>query len=105
MGRREDDLQAWQAWQGNPNSRNMHNVLGQLKPLIQKEVNRWSGSYSLARPLLELEANRLASEAVHTYSPHRGAALATHVTNRLKKLSRLPYTHQNLARLQRWFCP
>ncbi len=99
MGRREDDTNAWKAWQGNPNSRNMGNVLGQLNPLIQKEVNRWSGTYSLARPLLELEANRLAAEAIHSYNPQRGAALATHVTNRLKKLSRLPYTHQNLARL------
>lgn len=99
MGRREEDLRTWTAWQGNPNKRNMGVVLKQLNPLIQKEVNRWSGNYSLARPLLELEANRLASEAVNTYSPQRGAALATHVTNRLKKLSRLPYTHQNLARL------
>lgn len=99
MGRREEDTQVWESWRNSPNQRNMGVVLNQLNPLIQKEVNRWSGSYSLARPLLELEANRLASEAVHSYSPQRGAALATHVTNRLKKLSRLPYTHQNLARL------
>ncbi len=98
MGRQEDVV-AWKAWEQNPTSRNMGNVLGELNPLIQKEVNRWSGTYSLARPLLELEAKRLASEAIHSYRPTRGAALATHVTHRLKKLSRLPYTHQNVARL------
>jgi hypothetical protein len=68
-----------------------------LNPVIQKEVNRWQGT--LARPLLELEAKRLAAEAIQSYSPTRGAALATHVTNRLKKLSRISYTHQNIARL------
>jgi len=99
MGRREEDARAWKTWQVNPSSANMGGVLNQLNPLIQKEVNRWSGNYSLARPLLELEANRLAAEAIQSYSPNRGAALATHVTNRLKKLSRLPYTHQNVARL------
>ena len=98
MGRQEDAV-AWREWQRDPTSHRMGNVLGQLNPLIQKEVNRWSGTYSLARPLLELEAKRLAAEAIHSYSPTRGAALATHVTHRLKKLSRLPYTHQNIARL------
>jgi DNA-directed RNA polymerase specialized sigma subunit len=68
-----------------------------LNPIIQTEVNRWSGT--LARPDLEIEAKRLAVEAIESFSPTGGASLATHVSNRLKKLSRLSYTHQNVARL------
>jgi DNA-directed RNA polymerase specialized sigma subunit len=95
MGR-EQDLIAWQEWRQNPNAASLHKVLMALDPLIQNEVNRWAGS--LARPLVEIEAKKLAVEAIETYRPNMGAALATHVTNRLKKLSRLTYTHQAAAR-------
>lgn len=95
MGREQDFL-AWQEWKQNPNAANLQKVLQSLDPLIQSEVNRQAGT--LARPLVELEAKRLAAEAIETYRPTAGAALGTHVTNRLKKLSRLNYTHQAAAR-------
>lgn len=91
------DLEAWKEWKSNPSPMNMQRVLDSLDPLIQNEVNRWSGT--LARPLLELEAKKLAAEAVESYLPNMGASLGTHVTNRLKKLSRITYTHQNVARM------
>jgi len=94
---RKRDLDAWREWKRNPNPQTLQAVLNQLNPVIQRAVNQWTGT--LARPALELEAKRLAVEALHTYRPTAGAALATHVTNRLKKLSRLSYTHQNLARI------
>lgn len=94
---KEQDLEIWKVWKKQPTPANMQAVLRQVDPLIQKEVNRWSGK--LARPALELEAKRLAAEAVESYSPTGGAALSTHVMNRLRKLSRLPYTHQNIARI------
>jgi len=72
-------------------------VLDALDPLIQKEVNRWSGAIS--RGIVETQAKRLAAEAVESYDPRRGASLATHVSHRLMKLSRLLYTHQNVARV------
>lgn len=95
--RREEDLEAWKAWKKNPTDSNLQQVLDRLNPLIQKEVNRWAGT--LARPALELEARRLAVEALQSYSPTAGASIGTHVTNRLMKLSRLPYSHQNIARI------
>ena len=95
MGREQDAI-AWEEWKQNPNGANLHKVLQALDPLIQSEVNRWAGG--LARPLVEIEAKRLAVEAIETYRPNMGAALATHVTNRMKKLSRLTYTHQAAAR-------
>lgn len=93
----EKDLQLWKEWKKRPTDANAEALLSQVNPLIQKEVNRWSGT--LARPALELEARRLAMEAFHSYRPTGGAALGTHVMNRLRKLSRLPYTHQNVARM------
>ena len=93
----EKDLATWREWKRNPTDQSLQQVLQQLNPVIQHEVNRWTGT--LARPALELEAKRLAVEALHSYRPTGGAALSTHVTNRLKKLSRLNYTHQNVARI------
>ncbi|GAG41429.1 unnamed protein product, partial [marine sediment metagenome] len=93
----EKDKAVWRQWQRAQTPSNMDTVLHQLNPIIQQNVNRWAGT--LARPLLELEAKRLAAEAIRTYSPVGGASLATHVTNRLRKLSRITYTHQNVARL------
>lgn len=95
--RRDEDIEAWKAWKKNPTDLNMQQVLDRMMPLIQKEVNRWAGT--LARPALEIEAKRLAIEAISNYSPTAGASLGTHVTNWLKKLSRITYTHQNIARI------
>ena len=94
---REKDLETWQTWKKQPTPNNMQAVLDQLNPLIQKEVNHWTGT--LARPALEIEAKHLAIEAIESFSPTGGAALSTHVMNRLKKLSRILYTHQNIARM------
>jgi DNA-directed RNA polymerase specialized sigma subunit len=97
MLRSDKDFQVWEQWKKNPTDANMQAVLTQLNPIIQMEVNRWAGT--LARPALELEAKTLAAAAIRSYDPNRGAALGTHITNQLRKLSRLPYTHQNLARV------
>lgn len=93
----QKDIALWREWKRNPSPMNLQRLLDQLNPVIQRAVNQWSGT--LARPALELEAKNLAREAIETYRPTGGASLATHVTNRLKKLSRLSYTHQNLARI------
>jgi len=94
---KEEDLEAWNQWKRQPTENNLQTLLQRLNPLIQMEVNRWSGT--LARPTLETEAKRLAVEGIKSYSTTGGAALSTHVVNQLKKLSRLSYTHQNIARL------
>ena len=93
----QKDVALWREWKRNPTPMNLQRVMDQLNPVIQRAVNRWTGT--LARPALELEAKALAREALGTYRPSGGASLATHVTYRLKKLSRLSYQHQNLARI------
>lgn len=93
----EQDLETWKAWKKNQTEENLSAVLRALDPLIQHEVNRWAGT--LARPVLELEAKRLAVEGIKSYSPTGGASLSTHVMNQMKRMSRLSYTHQNIARM------
>lgn len=95
--RGERDLAAWQTWKKSPTDQNLSEVLKLVDPLVQREVNKWSGT--LARPLLETEGRRLAVEAFQSYNPNMGAALGTHVANSLLKMSRLSYAHQNVARL------
>lgn len=91
------DMELWRTWKKNPTDANMQQLLRQLNPIVQRSVNQWSGT--LARPLLELEAKNLAVEAVESFEPNRGTKLSTHVVNQLQKLSRLSYTHQNVARV------
>lgn len=97
MNRADEDLRLWRQWSRSRSPGDLQRLLDQLQPLITSQVNRWSGS--LSRPLLETRAKVLATEAIQSYNPRRGAALATHVTNQLQKLSRLVYTHTQAARL------
>lgn len=95
--RKEKDLHAWQQWNKSRNDADLMMVMDRINPVIMGEVNRWSGA--VAPPTLTLEAKNLALGAIKTFDPNRGAALNTHVTNKLKKLSRLVYSNQNLARI------
>jgi len=94
---RTQDVELYDAWKNKPAVTTLSPLLKNLDPLIQREVNRWQGT--LARPYLETQAKKLAVEAIGTFDPNRGVRLSTHVGNRLQKLSRPNYTHQNLARI------
>lgn len=96
-GRKAEDLRLWQQWQKSRSGADLQALLNQLQPLIGQQVGRWSGM--LSRDLLETHAKVLAVEALQDYNPRMGTALATHVTNRLQKLSRLTYSHAQAARL------
>lgn len=95
--RQDSDHAAFQAWKKSPTDENASVLLAQVSPLIHREANKWAGT--LARPLLETEGKRLAMQAFHSYDPNKGAALGTHVVNQLQRMSRLSYSHQNVARL------
>lgn len=95
--RKEKDLELWEAYNRSPGPYTLKPLMKQLNPVIQNEVNKWAGA--IARPVLEAKAKALTLEAIKSYDPNAGAALATHVTNRLLKLSRTVYTHQDAVRL------
>lgn len=94
---KEKDLELWRAYRAAPSQMTLSPLMKALDPIIQTEVNKWSGA--IGRPPIEAEAKKLALEAIDNYNPDSGAALATHVTNRLLKLSRAVYTHQDAVRL------
>lgn len=97
MSAKTEDIRLWQQWNRTRSNADLQALLQHLQPVINAQVTRWGGT--LARPMLETKAKILAVEAIKTYDPMRGAALATHVTNQLQKLSRTVYTHTQAARL------
>jgi DNA-directed RNA polymerase specialized sigma subunit len=94
---KDRDMELWKTWKANPGSRTLAPLLQQVAPLINKEVSRWSGAISSVP--LQVEGARLAVEAFTSYDPKYGAALSTHLTNRLQKLSRMVYDAQALAKV------
>ena len=94
---REKDTELWKTWKADPSKDNLHSLFRQVNPILQKEVNRWSGG-SVATPVLQVNAKKLALQAFGSYNPEK-SALSTHVTNQLKGLSRDPYTYINPARM------
>jgi len=93
----QDDINAWQAWKSSGDRQDLGNLFKRVEPIIQKEVSRWS-SGPVARPVLNLEAKKLSLNAFKTFDPSK-ARLNTHLTNNLKGLSRIVYTHTNPARM------
>ncbi len=92
-----NDVALWKAYKAKPSKTTLKPLMSTMQPLIHSEVNRWKAS--APQPVLSREAQKLTLEAVHSYDPNHGAALGTHVMNRLKKLSRVAYTNQDLVRL------
>lgn len=95
--RQQQDLDLWKRWQSTNRTRDLGTLLTQLNPVIQKEVGKWGST--VPRPALEARAKLLAVDALRQYDPTKGAAVATHVTSRIRKLSRHVYPYQNVARL------
>lgn len=93
----QDDVNAWQAWKSSGDKQDLGNLFKRVEPIIQKEVSRWA-SGPVARPVLNLEAKKLSLNAFKTFDPAK-ARLNTHLTNNLKGLSRIVYTHTNPARM------
>ena len=97
MNRSDLDTQAWNAWNASKSKKNLGVLLNRVKPILHKEVSRWSGG-GVARPVLEMEAKKIALNSFGTYNPTK-SKLSTHLTNNLKGLSREVYTYSNPARL------
>lgn len=97
MTLKTEDVRLWQQWNRTKSEADLQALLRHLQPVISQQVTRWGGT--LARSMLETRAKVLVVEAIRSYDPSRGAALATHVTNQLQKLSRTVYTHTAAARL------
>ncbi len=95
--RQQQDLDLWREWRKTGRQDVLKRLLDRLQPLIYREVAKWGSTVPAAA--LESKGRLLTVEALKTYNPNRGAAIGTHVTARLRKLSRHVYPHQNVARL------
>ncbi len=95
--RQQEDLELWKKWKATHHSTHLTALLKRLQPLLYRETQKWASTVPPA--VLESKGRILVIDALETYDPSRGAAIATHVTTRLRKLSRSVYTHQYIARL------
>lgn len=86
------DVDLWRRWKATRSTADADALLRQLAPLINAQVDRWSRV--APRFLLENEAKRLTLKACESYDPSK-AALSTHVTHALAKLSREAYERQS----------
>lgn len=95
--RQQQDLELWREWKKTNNPQTLEKLLKRLQPLISREVSKWGATVPTAA--LESKGRMLTVEALQNYDPTRGAAIGTHVTSRLRKLSRHVYPYQNVVRL------
>jgi len=95
--RQQKDLELWREWKRTNSTRTLDALLKRLQPLINREVNKWQSAVPPAA--LQSKGRMLTVEALKSYNPNMGAAIGTHVTSRLRKLSRHVYPYQNVARL------
>lgn len=95
--RQEKDLELWKEWKQTRNPATLAKLLDRLQPLIARETGKWQSS--VPQVALEAKARILTVEALESYKPNMGAAIGTHITSRLRKLSRSVYPYQNVARL------
>lgn len=94
---KQKDVDLYTQWAKTKSKQDMSALLKALNPLIQKEVNRASGS--LPKAVLEAEAKKWAIEAIKKFNPNSGTQLSTYVTHYLAKVRRLNYEHQNMVRI------
>jgi DNA-directed RNA polymerase specialized sigma subunit len=95
--RQQQDLELWRQWKQSNDPEHLKLLLDRMNPLVQREVQKWGAA--VPREALESKGRLLTVQALKTYDPSRGAAVGTHVTSRLRKLSRDVYPYQNVARL------
>ena len=97
MNRYQQDIEAWSKWNSSNDKQDLKVLFGRVQPIIHKEVSRWATG-PVARPVLTLEAKKISLNAFKNFDPNK-ARLSTHLTNNLKGLSRIVYTHNNPARM------
>ena len=94
---RAKDMELYHQWNKTKSPEHLSALLQHLHPIIHSQVNKRAGS--VAKANLLGTAQIWATKAIKTYNPDKGAALSTHVASYLRKISRVNYKQQNIARL------
>lgn len=85
-------LDAWNTWdQGGRKRSQLKPLMAAYQPLVDREVDRWSGS-QLPRVALESQAKRLTMKAFRTFDPAR-SQLQTHVMGGLRGMDEFVKAH------------
>lgn len=74
----------YDTWKTDPTPENLGKVVSAMDPVINSEIQRFTGP----KPLLRSKARALAIKAVRSYDPASGAQLRSWVTTNLQPLSR-----------------
>jgi DNA-directed RNA polymerase specialized sigma subunit len=74
-------------WKTDPTPENYTQLMKSVQPIINFGIQKSAGG--MFDPVIKIEAQALASEAVRSYDPASGALLTTHLVNQLQPLSRL----------------
>jgi DNA-directed RNA polymerase specialized sigma subunit len=93
----DKDLELFHAWKNDGDKKALKNLVNNLKPIIQSETTKLSGS--LPASALKGEVVSWAIRAIKDYDPTKGTKLSTHVYNWTRKAKRLNYTYQNIANM------
>lgn len=93
----DKDLELYNNWKKNGDKGALKNLINNLKPIIQSETNKLSGS--LPQSALKGEVVSWAIRAIKDFDPSKGTKLSTHVYNWTRKAKRLNYTYQNIANM------
>ncbi len=91
------DLELYHRWKNDGDKHALKNLVNNLKPIIQSETNKLSGS--LPQSALKGEVVSWAIRAIKDFDPSKGTKLSTHVYNWTRKAKRLNYTYQNIANM------
>lgn len=97
MAFKDDDLNMWNQWKSDPNSKNLSALIKQVKPILYTGTQAYRGSLSDA--VIDAEAKKQAVTAFKTYDPSRGVKVSTHVMNYMPKVNRLNYKYQDLYKV------
>ena len=93
----DKDKEIWEKWKQDRSHESARELLQATAGVRQQAINNWSGSISPTT--LQSEALKLSMEAFDSYDPGRNVKLTTHLTNSLKKMSRMAYNEVSFLRL------
>lgn len=93
--KREAQAQLWTQWKKEPSSANRKAVLDTVLPVVDTALKSHVGGDENYRT----RALILASEAMHSYDPKRGASLSSHVFSHLQRLSRVRASREQTLKI------
>lgn len=94
--KRQQELQQFQLWKQTQDPAHLQPLLKSYEPVIAQKIRQYKAP-SVNEAAFRGELQKHLIGAFETFDPTRGAQLATHVENRLKKAQRYNARYQNVA--------